>query len=123
MTTRVGKCTSAAILAGFECRVVSRSAGFARNCGARYEPAVGRWSPAYTTWTPPYAFGGEAASHRDLFAAHSSLREKRVYDTDVIFRWLRCRNLISTKRLRAVLPLDAPTWAGIGWVEMASGHA
>jgi hypothetical protein len=22
---------------------------------------------------------------------------------------------ISTKRLRAVLPLDAPTWTGIGW--------
>jgi hypothetical protein len=53
MTIRVGKCTSGAIVAGLECRVVPGSVGFARNCGARYEPAVGRWSPAYTTWTPP----------------------------------------------------------------------
>jgi hypothetical protein len=35
----------------FECRLVPGGVGFAQNCGARYEPAVGCWSPAYTTWT------------------------------------------------------------------------
>ncbi len=47
----------------------------------------------------------------------ASLREKRVYDTDVTCRWLRCRKPVSAKRLRAVLPLDAPTW---GWDRLES---
>jgi len=40
MMLKTGKCTSAAILVDFECRPVSDSARLARNCGARYEPAV-----------------------------------------------------------------------------------
>jgi hypothetical protein len=40
MVVKAGKCTSGAIFAGSECRVVSGSVGFAQNGGARYEPGV-----------------------------------------------------------------------------------
>jgi hypothetical protein len=63
----------------------------------------------------PIGLDGEAASHRDLSAAHSSLREKRVYDTDVTFRWLRCRNLSAPSGSGRSFRWMPQPGAGIGW--------
>jgi hypothetical protein len=54
---------------------------------------------------------------------HIRVREKRVYDTDVTFRWLRCRNLSTpsgSERSFRWMPQHGLESVG---VEMASAHA
>jgi hypothetical protein len=54
---------------------------------------------------------------------HIRVREKRVYDTDVIFRWLRCRNLSGPSGSeRSFRWMPQPGLESVG-VEMASAHA
>jgi hypothetical protein len=46
---------------------------------------------------------------------HIRVREKRVYDTDVIFRWLRCRNLSAPSGSGRSFRWMPQPGAGIGW--------
>ena len=46
---------------------------------------------------------------------HIRVREKRVYDTDVIFRWLRCRNLSAPSGSERSFRWMPQPGIGIGW--------